>query len=158
MDNFENDLILVGDMFEEIFQKYSFMESKKNLYKAFKDLTLIEINTILVIGRDEMKSMSSIAKLLGVSLGTPTVTMDRLIKKKYVERIRDVGDRRQVFIKLSQKGTDAYDSILELKNRTTGKIFGILTAEERIVLVRILDKINKKLDTVVENNPRGDEK
>ena len=149
-DNFEKDLFLVGGLFKEIFEKFSQVESKKNLYKNFKDLTLIEINTILVIGRGEMKSMSSIAKLLGVSFGTPTVTIDRLIKKKYVERIRDVGDRRLVFIKLSPKGTDAFDSILELKNKMTGKIFGILAAEERTALVRILDKINKELDTMVK--------
>ena len=130
--------------------KYGRIENKKYLYKDIKELTVIEINTIIVIGSEGMKSMSEIANTLGVTFGTPTVTIDRLTAKGYVERIRDEGDRRQVFIKLSSKGLEVYNSIVDLKNSITEKIFGVLTFEERENFISILSKLNNKLDEVIK--------
>ena len=137
---------LAGELFRALFEKYNKMENKKHLYRDIKELTLIEINTIMVIGSESMKSMSEIANKLGVSFGTPTVTIDRLINKGFVERIRDEGDRRQVFVKLSQTGVQVYDSVIELKRKVTEKIFGVLTVEERSTMITILSKLNSQFD------------
>jgi DNA-binding MarR family transcriptional regulator len=145
----------VGELFRELFGKLNRVESKKHLYKGIKELTLIEINTILVIGSEEMKSMSAIAKELGVTFGTPTVTIDRLIEKGFVTRERDEEDRRQVFIKLSQTGEKVYKSIIELKIKVTQEIFGILTQEERSSLVEILSKLNSSFDDLFTSISRA---
>ena len=129
-------------------EKFNKIQNKKHLYKGMEDLTVIEIDTIIVIGREEMKSMSTIAKKLGVSFGTPTVTIDRLIDKGYVKRIRDEEDRRQVFIKLSDKGTQVYDAIIELKNKLTERVFGILKEEERKMLIDVVSRLNGKFDEI----------
>ena len=127
------------------------MENKKYLYKGINELTLIEIDTILVIGRDSMKSMSEIANKLGVSSGTPTVTIDRLINKGFVLRIRDLEDRRQVFVKLSERGTELFNDIITLKNKVTERIFGILNPEERKTAIEILSKLNNSFDKVFQS-------
>lgn len=127
------------------------MENKKYLYKGINELTLIEIDTILVIGRDSMRSMSEIANKLGVSSGTPTVTIDRLINKGFVIRIRDLEDRRQVFVKLSEKGTEVFNDIMALKNKVTERIFGILTPEERKTAIDVLSKLNNSFDKVFQS-------
>lgn len=137
---------LAGQLFRALFEKYNRLENKRHLYKDLKELTLIEINTILVIGIGKLKSMSEIANELGVSFGTPTVTIDRLIGKGLVERIRDEGDRRQVFIKLSDQGSKVHQSVIEIRKRVTEAIFGILTPEERTSLVSILSKLNNHFD------------
>lgn len=139
----------MDELFRELFEKISKLESKKNLYKNLNDLTLIEIDTILVIGCDRMKSMSEIAGKLGVSSGTPTVTIDRLITKEYVERIRDAEDRRQVFVKLSDKGQEVFKSVIELKQRVGQKLFGILTPEELQVMIKALSKINSQFSELL---------
>ncbi len=142
-----NEIKLVDELLRQLIDKYTRLENKKNLYKDLKDLTIAEINTIVVIGNEKMRSMSEIANMLGVSFGTPTVTIDRLIKKEYVERKRDIGDdRRQVFIKLSQKGMEIYNSVMELKGKVAEKIFGILTAEERQTAISILSKVNNSFN------------
>lgn len=144
----KDELYVVGELFSELIAKFNKAQNKKHLYKGMEDLTVIEIDTIIVIGREGMKSMSYIAKKLGVSFGTPTVTIDRLIEKGYVKRIRDEEDRRQVFIKLSDKGTEVYDSIIRLKNGLTERIFGILREDERTRLIDILSRLNNKFDEV----------
>ncbi len=139
------DLEVVDQLFRMLLDKFNKIENKKYLYKDITDLTVIEIDTIIVIGTSK-KSMSYIAKQLGVSFGTPTVTIDRLIDKGFVERIRDQEDRRQVFVKLSKKGTEVYNSIVKLKSRLAEKVFGILTEEQRISFVNVLTKLNNNFD------------
>lgn len=145
----KKEVYLVGELFLQLLNKYNRVENKKHLYKDMDDLTLIEINTLLVIGCEPQgKSMSQIANTLGVSFGTPTVTIDRLITKGYVERIRDEEDRRQVFVKLSPKGQEVHLSIRALKDRVIEQIFGILDEEERKQLIHLLSKILNEVDSL----------
>ncbi len=146
-----NELLLVDQLFRKLFDKYYKLESKKYLSKSLEDLTVIEINTILVIGHgSENKKMSEIANTLGVTFGTPTVTIDRLIKKGYVIRQRDEEDRRQVFISLSETGVEVFKSIVELRNKIAEKIFCILNPEERKALIDILSNLNSHFDKVLD--------
>ncbi|WP_242842027.1 MarR family winged helix-turn-helix transcriptional regulator [Ruminiclostridium cellobioparum] len=144
-----NELLLVDQLFRKLFDKYYKLESKKFFSKNLEDLTVIEINTILVIGHgSENKKMSEIANTLGVTFGTPTVTIDRLIKKGYVIRQRDEEDRRQVFISLSETGVSVFESIVQLRNKIAEKIFGILDPSERKALIDILSNLNSHFDNV----------
>jgi len=144
-----NELILVDQLFRKLLDKYNKLESKKFFSKTLEDLTVIEINTILVIGHgSETKKMSEIANTLGVTFGTPTVTIDRLIKKGYVIRQRDEEDRRQVFISLSESGVNVFKSIVQLRNKIAEKIFGVLDIEERKALIDILSTLNSHFDEV----------
>lgn len=144
-----NELLLVDQLFRKLFDKYYKLESKKFFSKSLEDLTVIEINTILVIGHgSENKKMSEIANTLGVTFGTPTVTIDRLIRKGYVNRQRDEEDRRQVFISLSETGVSVFESIVQLRNKLAEKIFGILDIEERKSLIKILSTLNSHFDDI----------
>ncbi len=144
-----NELLIVDQLFRKLFDKYYKLESKKFFSKSLEDLTVIEINTILVIGHgSENKKMSEIANTLGVTFGTPTVTIDRLIKKGYVIRQRDEEDRRQVFISLSETGVSVFESIVQLRNKIAEKIFGILDPSERKALIDILSNLNSHFDNV----------
>jgi Transcriptional regulators len=147
-EEIKREVYQVGDLFRQLYDNLNKMENKKHLYKNLKELTIIEINTILAIGNEEMKSMSQIANYLGVSSGTPTVTIDRLVAKGYTDRIRDLEDRRQVFIKLSEKGKDVYNSVHELQQKVTERVFGILTENERKMLIDMLARINNRFDEV----------
>lgn len=142
----ENNLLIVDELFRKLFDKYYKLESKKFFSEALDDLTVIEINTILVIGHGQDKKMSEIANTLGVTFGTPTVTIDRLIKKGYVVRRRDEEDRRQVFISLSQTGINVFESILAIRNVIAEKIFGVLDSDERKALINILSTLNSHFD------------
>ena len=74
----------------------------------FSDLTSNDMHIIDVIGMEEPKNMSTIAKELFVTVGTLTIAMNGLVKKGYVERKRGEKDKRVVFIQLTNKGKDAF--------------------------------------------------
>lgn len=147
----ENSLFIVDQLFRKLFDKYNKLESKKFFSTTLDDLTVIEINTILVIGQDQDKKMSEIANTLGVTFGTPTVTVDRLLKKGYVVRRRDEEDRRQVFISLSEKGKTVFDAIINIRNIIAEKIYGILSSEERKALINVLTTLNSNFDDIIDN-------
>lgn len=145
----ENSLLIVDELFRKLIDKYNKLESKKFFSKTLEDLTVIEINTLVVIGRgQEDKKMSEIANSLGVTFGTPTVTVDRLIKKGYVIRRRDDEDRRQVFISLSDTGKDVFESIIIIRNILAEKIYGILSEDERKALINILSSLDSHFDDI----------
>ena len=148
--NHSTDLQAVGRLFLQLYDRYNRLESKRYFYKDFlEELTMIEMNTILVIGKGgDRNKMSDIANKLGVSMGTPTVTVDRLIKKGYVERDRDEEDRRQVIVKLSEKGQSAFEDILKMKNDIVERLFSVMEHEELAALISTLEVLNDKFDEV----------
>ena len=138
-----------GDLIRELYVKLSRIESKKKLFHEFDDLTIIEIETLLVLHPYEMKSMSHIAESLGVTLGTPTITMNRLVAKGYVERIRDLEDRRQVFVKLSPSGIAVFEKLKALKQQLSEKLLSVLSLDELKVLINTLSNININLEDLM---------
>ena len=144
------DLAAVGGLFLQLYERYNRLEHKGVYYKdLLEELTMIEINTIVVIGRDgNRKKMSDIANSLGVSAGTPTVTVDRLIKKGFVVRDRDEEDRRQVIVKLSDKGMTSFYEIVKLKNALMDRLFNVMNPEQLKSLIDMLEVLNEKFDEV----------
>ena len=55
-----------------------------------------------------MTTPSDIAKDLMLTVGTVTVSLNRLEKKGYIERYRSESDRRVVHVSLSQRGRLLY--------------------------------------------------
>jgi len=49
-------------------------------------------------------TLNSLASHMGVTAGTMSLTVDRLEKKGYVIRLRDVADRRRVHLRLTSAG------------------------------------------------------
>lgn len=84
------------------------MEQKVIIGGKFKDLTNNDIHVIDSIGMEQPKNMTTIAREMGVTVGTLTIAMNHLVKKGYVLRARSTKDRRVVLMSLSAKGVDAY--------------------------------------------------
>ncbi|MFA6338230.1 MAG: MarR family transcriptional regulator, partial [Saccharofermentanales bacterium] len=70
----------------------------------FSDLSIAELHTLDAIGPYEARTMTETANDLGITTGTLTVAIDRLLKKGYVTRDRDTVDRRIVRISLTKNG------------------------------------------------------
>ncbi len=90
------------------FNRIMDIENKCLTVDEFSDITSNDMHIIEVIGMDEPKNMSTIAKELFVTVGTLTIAMNGLVKKGYVERRRGEKDKRVVFIQLTQKGIKAF--------------------------------------------------
>ncbi len=92
----------------ELFNDTMDIERKYVMKSEFKDISVNDMHILDAIGAGGSKSMSVIAKTVGVTVGTLTIAMNSLVKKGYVARIRSEEDRRVVLVSLSEKGRAAY--------------------------------------------------
>lgn len=92
---------------------YILLIEEKNLRDQGVKLSMTEVHILEAIEKSESNMMSAIAKRLMVTQGTLTVSTSKLVKKGYVERVKDERDKRIVRLKLTEKAV----SILDIHNR-----------------------------------------
>ena len=106
------------------------------------DLSTTETHTLEAIGIHGPKTMSEVANVLEVTVPTLTASVNRLLKKGYVERRRDVADRRVVLISLTKKGEKAARLHDFFHSKMVDATLGCLTEEEQLVVFRALEKMH----------------
>lgn len=106
-------------------------------------MTANDMHVIEAIGTKAPRNMSAVAKSLGVTTGTLTISVNSLVKKGYVERIRSEEDRRVVLVSLSPKGKKAYLQHEEFHKEMIDAIVAQLNEEEKCVLENALKNLNE---------------
>ena len=91
----------LNDVLVNLFRDIMELEEQAIITQEYQDITNNDMHVIEAIGVGEPKNMSTIAKLLSVTVGTLTIAMNSLVKKGYVIRERGKEDRRVVYISLS---------------------------------------------------------
>ena len=115
------------------------------------NLSKPELLTLESISKQKELIMSRLAKELGVGFSTATGIVDRLIKKKLVNRERNHGDRRVVKVSLSKRGKEIVSVYQKQKKKTFRKMIEVLTESEQVSFLAVLEKIANKMQK------RGDE-
>ena len=128
----------------ELFTFFNEFTSWENSVIRTSELTVAEAHAIEVLGERGSMNMKSLAKQLGVTTGTTTVTVDRLEKKAYARREPVKEDRRVHLITLTDKGRQAFDEHHQYHCNLTEQIQSVLSDEETVQLLAILKKINEE--------------
>ena len=111
------------------------VEGKAIITDEFKDITNNDMHVIEAIGLGEGNNMSTIAKKLNITVGSLTTAVNSLVKKGYVDRFRSKEDRRVVYVRLLEKGENAYHQ------QMTQAIVDKLDESEIPVLLKTLDAL-----------------
>lgn len=128
----------------ELFAFFNGFTSWENSVIKSSELTVAEAHAIEVLGEQGSMNMKNLAKQLGVTTGTTTVTVDRLEKKAYATRQPVKEDRRVHLITLTDKGRQAFDEHHQYHLNLTEQIEAVLSNEEAAQLLSILKKINEE--------------
>lgn len=126
-----------------IFDNVLLTEEKALSKGYFPDLSIAELHTIESIGPYEARAMSETAQRLGITTGTLTVAVDRLVKKGYVERNRDTRDRRVVRIRLTRKGKLAYRIHSKFHSLLVQRIMEPLDDSQQELLAQMVKNIEE---------------
>lgn len=145
----------VNAMLVQIFADMMEWEGRALITEEFQDITNNDMHIIDVIGIDQMKNMSAIAKQLRVTVGTLTIAINNLLKKGYVERTRGQKDKRVVFISLSEKGKRAYRHHEQFHKDMVDKLLECLTEEEVKVMVKGLKSLCQFMDDSIREDEDG---
>lgn len=131
----------LNELLVRLFKDIMEIEARCLVSDEFKDISYNDFHIIEAIGLMEPKSMTTVARLMGVTTGTLTKAMDGLTDKGYVIRERSNQDKRVVWVYLTEKGKAAYAHHEEFHRRMIANIKDQLTEQETPILIYTLAKL-----------------
>ena len=123
------------------------IEEKALITAEFKNISVNDMHIIEAIGTGEPKNMSTVAKLMSVTVGTLTIAINNLVKKGYVSRVRSEEDRRVVLIFLTEKGKRAYQHHREFHDGMVKALVEGLDEGQQKILVKSLLNLRTFFDS-----------
>lgn len=141
--NYENSRKIINDIIVELFKNILTIEERSLRNRVIRDLSMTEIHTIEAIGKGSYKTMSEIAEALNITMGTLTISINRLESKDYVYRSKDPNDRRVVLASLTKKG-ELVDKIHKnFHDEMIDHVMVDLKLDEDQALINALKNINE---------------
>ena len=137
MDSYDR----LNEVLVHLFNHTMEIEEKSLISGSTKDISMNDMHIIHAIGIGEPRNMSSIAKLVGVTVGTLTIAMNNLVKKGYVTRTRSEKDRRVVLVSLDEKGIAAYKKHEEFHLKMIEAMRQGLDDEQCRILLRAMENL-----------------
>ena len=131
------------EVFVKVFKDITGIEESEIRTKGYQGATLNDMRVIETIGVGRPKNMSSVAKALSVTTGTLTISVNSLVKKGFVERVRSEQDRRVVLVSLTEKGRQIYERHQRFHDELVQGIVSQLDEQEKVLLERILSNLNQ---------------
>lgn len=98
----------INDKLVRVYRDICNIEERELKKGPFHDLSIKELHTINAITMYDHKTSSQVSKEMQVTPGTLTAAIDNLVRKGYVERLRQKTDRRVIRLGLTRKGRSAY--------------------------------------------------
>ena len=135
------------DILVNLFQEIMDIEEKALITAEFKNISVNDMHIIEAIGPGEPKNMSTVAKLMSVTVGTLTIAINNLVKKGYVSRVRSEEDRRVVLIFLTEKGKRAYQHHREFHDGMVKALVEGLDEGQQKILVKSLLNLRTFFDS-----------
>ena len=126
-----------------IIEFYEKLSSWEHSIVRGNDLTLSQMHIIEILGIHKTLRMKELAEKMGVTTGSLTVVVDKLVKKELVQRSQHESDRRSLIVVLTDKGKEYFHEHDHLHSQLTEEINHHLTEEESKQLEAILEKINQ---------------
>lgn len=133
---------VLNELFVDLFNDILAIEEKSLSNGPLADLSITELHTIEAIGMYEEKTMSEVAQILDITVGTLTTAINKLIKKGYVERRRIEEDRRVVLIRCTKKGKLAFRLHQKFHSDMIDEVVSGLNEDEEKVLISSLERVN----------------
>lgn len=132
----------LNELLVRLFKNIVEIEEKYLITPEFKAISVNDMHIIEAVGISEPKSMSAIAELMSVTMGTLTKSMDGLSEKGYVLRERGIKDKRIMFISLTEKGRKAFFHHESFHRDMISRIKDGISEHETTVLIYALAKLN----------------
>ncbi len=117
---------------------YILLIEEKNLRDQGVKLSMTEVHILEAIKKSESKMMSAVAKSLMVTQGTLTVSTSKLVKKGYVERVKDERDKRIVRLKLTDKANQVLEIHDNFHEEMIDKLLNELDLHKEVELIQSL--------------------
>lgn len=128
----------LNEVLVKLFRDINTIEERAIRTEEYRDMTANDMHVIEAIGTGEPKNMTTVAKILSVTTGTLTISMNALVKKGYVQRVRSEEDRRVVLVSLTEKGKRAFAHHKRFHDEMIRQVLKGLDGQEQEILRKAL--------------------
>ena len=135
--------ITLNEVLVRLFRNINSIEEQVINKSEYQNMTTNDMHVIEAIGLGEPKNMTSVAKTLMVTTGTLTISVNSLVKKGFVERVRSEEDRRVVLISLTAKGRKAFRDHQQFHEEMVSSVVSSLSEEEQLILQKALGNLSE---------------
>lgn len=139
----------INDYLVDIFNRVLVIEETSLRASQFSDVSLKEMHTLDIIGKQPDVTPSDIAKQLLLTLGTVTTSLNKLEKKGYIVRTRSAIDRRVVHISLTSKGRLLFRLHKKFHKNMVMRIIEDMDESEMAALERGLINLHQFLEGLI---------
>ncbi|HAS6319008.1 MarR family transcriptional regulator [Vibrio vulnificus] len=106
--------------------------------------SLAQIHTIEVLGCHGALRMKELAEKLGITTGTLTVQIEKLVKAELIERCALPEDRRAIVVKLTESGQVIHRQHNQLHLDLVRELTRHIDEEQQALLLSCLEKMNQE--------------
>lgn len=95
------------------YNEYSTLYTKQNYYGTDEPISLAQVQVIETVLKNKGNYMTYLSKELGITKGTLTKSINKLEKKGIVERYKLPSNKKEIYIRVTEKGEKIYNQYLE---------------------------------------------
>ena len=110
-------------------------------------LSITEFSVLEVLYKKGKQTIHQIGNSILISSGTMTYVIDKLEKRNLLSRHACVEDRRVIHVILTDDGKEMMDKIMPKHQEFVDSMFESLNKEEKELFVKLLKKLNKKVQS-----------
>lgn len=130
------------DINHAIIEFYERLSSWEQSVVRDQGVSLAQVHTVEILGANGSMRMKELADKLGITTGTLTVQIDRLVKLGLVERQPSAKDRRSVEVLLTEKGQQMFVEHDQLHLQLTREMTAVFDDTECHQLLTFLTRLN----------------
>ena len=131
----------INHLLIEFYDKFSSWEQSVVKETGY---SLPQIHTIEVLGELGSMPMKTLAQQLGITMGTLTVQVDKLVKLGLLKRVANPEDRRSTLVGLTQAGGDIHLMHNKLHTELTKELMSKFDESELAIFQTCLKKMNRE--------------
>ena len=138
----------VTEAFEEVYTKFK-MHFYREVFGRFSNreatLTTVETFCMEVIHAMEMPTVNEFASFINISPPNAAYKVNNLVKKGYLERIRSDRDKRECYLRPTQKYLDYFNISSKYEHTVWSRLEERLAPDELAALNRALEVMTTEL-------------
>ena len=105
------------------------------------DLKIVEFSILMLVAQNPQVNQKQLGQALDISAPNMAVTLDRMVERGWVERVRSTRDRRAQHIHLTKDGANLVQRTEKVAATMEGPTLSALSVAEKALLIELLHKV-----------------
>ncbi len=132
----------INKMFEKVIHRVLLLDKKGfELDTKSENFSFLDIYIIKKIGKDKEKSIYSLIKETEIDRGLMTSIINRMVSTGYLEKERSEKDKRVYMLRLTERGQDIFNDIVQKQKKLLDFILNDITLNEEKAILKFLSKV-----------------